>query len=35
MAVTDDEDAVRSVVMDYVEGWFAGDPDWMERALHP
>ena len=30
-----DEDAVRSVVMDYVEGWFEGDAGRMERALHP
>jgi Putative lumazine-binding len=35
MAVADDEDAVRSVVMDYVEGWFEGEAGRMERALHP
>jgi hypothetical protein len=35
MVATGDEDAVRSVVMDYVEGWFAGDAGRMERALHP
>jgi Putative lumazine-binding len=35
MAVTDDEDAVRSAVMDYVAGWFDGDQDRMQRALHP
>jgi hypothetical protein len=35
MAVIGDEDAVRSVVMDYVEGWFEGDAGRMERALHP
>lgn len=35
MAVADSEDAVRSVVLDYVEGWFEGDGDRMERALHP
>jgi hypothetical protein len=35
MAVAGDEDAVRSVVMDYVEGWFEGDAGRMERALHP
>jgi Putative lumazine-binding len=35
MAVTDPEGAVRSVVMDYVEGWFEGDAGRMERALHP
>ena len=30
-----DEGAVRSVVLDYVEGWFEGDTGRMERALHP
>ena len=35
MAVAGSEDAVRSVVMDYVEGWFGGDAGRMERALHP
>jgi hypothetical protein len=35
MVVTGAEDAVRSVVMNYVEGWFDGDADRMERALHP
>jgi hypothetical protein len=35
MAVIGDEDAVRSVVMDYVEGWFEGDAGRMKRALHP
>jgi Putative lumazine-binding len=35
MVVTGAEDAVRSVVMNYVEGWFDGNADRMERALHP
>jgi Putative lumazine-binding len=35
MTVVSDEDAVRSVVMDYVEGWFDGDAGRMKRALHP
>jgi len=35
MVVAGAEDAVRSVVMDYVEGWFDGDAGRMERALHP
>jgi len=35
MAVTDSERAVRSIVMDYVEGWFDGDAARMEQALHP
>jgi hypothetical protein len=35
MTVTSNEDAVRSVVMDYVEGWFEGDAGRMKRALYP
>jgi Putative lumazine-binding len=35
MVVTGAEDAVRSVVIAYVEGWFEGDAGRMERALHP
>jgi len=35
MVVAGAEDAVRSVVMDYVEGWFDGDAGRIERALHP
>jgi Putative lumazine-binding len=35
MAVITDEDAVRSAVLDYVEGWFEGDARRMKRALHP
>jgi hypothetical protein len=35
MRVISNEDAVRSVVMDYVEGWFEGDAGRMKRALHP
>ena len=34
MSVGADEVAVRSVVLDYVEGWFDGDAERMERALH-
>jgi Putative lumazine-binding len=30
-----DEDAIRAVALDYVEGWFDGDAPRMERALHP
>ena len=30
-----DEDAVRAGVSDYIEGWFDGDAERMERALHP
>jgi Putative lumazine-binding len=35
MAVAVSKDAVRSVVMLYVEGWFEGDAGRMKRALHP
>ena len=35
MTVAGSEDAVRSVVMDYVAGWFEGDAGRMKRALHP
>jgi Putative lumazine-binding len=30
-----DEDAIRAVVSDYIEGWFDGDAGRMEPALHP
>ncbi len=26
---------IRTAAMDYIEGWYAGDPARMERALHP
>ncbi len=35
MTVPSNEDAVRSVVMDYMEGWFEGDASRMKRVLHP
>ena len=31
----DDEAAVVATVRDYFEGWFDGDAERMERALHP
>jgi hypothetical protein len=31
----DDEAAIRAAALDYIEGWFAGDPDRMARSLHP
>lgn len=31
----DDLNAVRAVVLDYFEGWFDGDVERMDRALHP
>jgi hypothetical protein len=30
-----EEEAIKATVLDYFEGWFDGDPDRMERALHP
>jgi putative lumazine-binding protein len=30
-----DEQAIKSTVLDYFEGWFDGDAGRMERALHP
>jgi Putative lumazine-binding len=27
-------DAVRAVALDYIEGWYAGDAERMERSLH-
>ena len=29
------DEAITGVVLDYAEGWFAGDAGRMERALHP
>ena len=30
-----DAAAIRATVLDYAEGWYAGDGDRMARALHP
>ena len=30
-----DEDQVRKTVLDYVEGWYEGNAERMERCLHP
>jgi hypothetical protein len=30
-----DSAAIRAAALDYVEGWYSGDADRMERALHP
>jgi hypothetical protein len=30
-----DAEAIRRCVLDYFEGWFDGDADRMDRALHP
>ena len=35
MTVAGGEDAVRSAVMDYIEGWFEGNAGRMKQALHP
>jgi hypothetical protein len=31
----EDAAAIRSCILDYFEGWFDGDDDRMDRALHP
>lgn len=31
----DDAAAIRACVLDYFDGWFDGDPERMDRALHP
>jgi hypothetical protein len=31
----DCEQAIVAAALDYYEGWFDGEPDRMERALHP
>lgn len=30
-----DSSSIRATAMDYVEGWYEGDPERMRRALHP
>ncbi len=30
-----DEAGIRGAALDYLEGWYTGDADRMERALHP
>ena len=30
-----DEEAIRQAALDYCEGWYTGDPERMERCLHP
>jgi hypothetical protein len=34
-ATPDDAAAIRACLLDYFEGWFDGDADRMDRALHP
>ena len=30
-----DKAAIKQTALDYIEGWYEGDADRMERALHP
>ncbi len=30
-----DEDAIKQTALDYIEGWYEGNPERMARALHP
>ena len=30
-----DSAAIRAAALDYIEGWYEGNPERMERALHP
>ena len=32
---TQDRAAIRRAALDYIEGWYEGNPERMERALHP
>ena len=34
-ATAADSSAIRQTALDYIEGWYAGDAERMERALHP
>jgi hypothetical protein len=34
-APKDDTAAIKTAVLDYIEGWYEGDGDRMERSLHP
>src|SRR5258708_17754686 len=35
-AVSDvDRDAIKQTALDYIEGWYEGNPERMERALSP
>lgn len=35
METSDDRAAIDAVARDYFEGWFTGDVERMDRALHP
>jgi hypothetical protein len=30
-----DREAIKQTALDYIEGWYEGNPERMERALHP
>jgi len=30
-----DADLIKQTALDYIEGWYEGNPERMERALHP
>jgi hypothetical protein len=34
-AAKEDAEAIRRTALDYIEGWYAGDAERMERSLHP
>lgn len=34
-ASTADQAAIKQTALDYIEGWYEGDAERMERALHP
>ena len=35
LATAADSNGVRDAAMDYIQGWYEGNPDRMQRALHP
>jgi hypothetical protein len=32
---SNDSEAIKATALDYIEGWYTGDAERMERALHP
>ncbi len=34
-ASTDETSAIKATALDYIEGWYEGNAERMERALHP
>lgn len=34
-ASPEDLEAIRQTALDYIEGWYTGDPERMARSLHP